>query len=84
MLEVEEIFPGDDDDNSDFELDQDVLKALADEENVTSRRTIKDELRSKIQSRRVSAGQGELKVEFKPPKEYEVNLLCFIFHKHLY
>lgn len=75
MLEVEEIFPGDDDDNSDFELDQDVLKALADEENVTSRRTIKDELRSKIQSRRVSTGQGELKVEFEPPKEYEVNLL---------
>ena len=74
MLKVEEIFPGDDD-NSDFELDQDVLKALADEENVTSQRTIKDGLRSKIQSRRVSAGQGELKVEFEPPKEYEVNLL---------
>lgn len=71
MLKVEEIFPGDDD-NSDFELDQDVLKALADEENVTSQRTIKDELRSKIQSRRVSAGQGELKVEFEPPKEYEL------------
>lgn len=71
MLQVEEIFPNEDD-SSDFELDQDVLKAFADEGNVTSRRTIKDELRSKIQNRRVSEGQGELKVEFEPPKQYEL------------
>lgn len=45
--------------------------------------SVKDELRTKIQTRRVSEGVGELQVSFEPPKAYPVrtNVNCyFLYH----
>lgn len=77
---VEEIFSAEDD--SDFELDSDALDSLNQEQNSNSEEInpaqrcteaiIKEGLRNKIQRRRISQGQGELKVEFEPPKQYEL------------
>lgn len=78
-MEVEEIF--NDAEDSDFELDESVLKEIAESENdngKSSTSTIKEELRFKIQQRRISEGQHELKVEFEPQKTYEVAQL-FVF-----
>ena len=64
----------DDSEESDFELDESDIKTLNDETSNIERNSIKDELRMKIQTRRLSKGQGELKVEFEPPKKYQVLL----------
>lgn len=37
--------------------------------------SVKDELRTKIQTRRVSEGVGELQVSFEPPKSYPVRTI---------
>ena len=78
-MEFEEVFSGGED--SDFELDENVLRELyrADNGSVKVKpNSIKDELRTKIQHRRVSEGQQELKVVFEPPKSYEVPIQCSV------
>ena len=78
-MEVEEVFSGDED--SDFELDENVLRELYKADNTSDKakpNSIKDELRTKIQQRRISEGQEELKVVFEPPKSYEVTNQCSI------
>lgn len=73
-MEVEEVFSGGED--SDFELDENILRELYKADNGSSvkakQNSIKDELRAKIQQRRISEGQEELKIEFEPPKSYEL------------
>ena len=76
-MEVEEVFSGGED--SDFELDENILTELYKADNTSDKakpNSIKDELRTKIQQRRVSEGQQELKIVFEPPKSYEVPIQC--------
>ena len=78
-MEVEEVFSGSED--SDYELDENLLKELykADNGSVKAKpNSIKDELRTKIQQRRISEEQQELKVVFTPPKLYEVPIECSV------
>ena len=83
-MEVVEVYNGGED--SDFELDENILKELYKADSANNKATtssIKDDLRIKIQQRRISEGQGELKIQFEPPKPYEVPylmlLIIFIF-----
>ena len=74
-MEFEEVFSGGED--SDFELDENVLRELYKADNGSAKvkpNSINDELRTKIQQRRVSEGQQELKVVFESPKSYEVHV----------
>ena len=78
-MEVIEVYNGGED--SDFELDENILKELYKADSASNKATtssIKDDLRIKIQQRRVSEGQDKLKVEFEPPKSYEVPYLMLI------
>lgn len=72
-MDVEEVFS--DGEDSDFELDENVLRELYKADTTGHKATpnsIKNELRAKIQQRRISEGQDELKVVFEPPKTYEL------------
>ena len=64
-----------DSDDTDFELDESDIQQLNKETRTSGpeRKSIKDELRLKIQKSRLMKGQDELEVSFEPPKEYEVN-----------
>ena len=64
-----------DSDDTDFELDESDIQELNKEARTSGpeRKSIKDELRLKIQNSRLLKGQDELEVSFEPPKEYEVN-----------
>ena len=63
-------------DDNDFKLDENELGKFHEIDNmpVTDGKLnlLKEELRVKIQARRISEGQKELKVEFEPPKKYQV------------
>ena len=75
-MEAVEVYSGGED--SDFELDENSLRELYKADSVSDKSTtssIKDELRTKIQQRRISEGQEELKIEFEPPKSYEVPIV---------
>ena len=67
------VYSGDED--SDFWLDENILRELYKADSVSNKAktsSIKDELRTKIQQRRISEGQEELQIEFEQPKSYEV------------
>lgn len=63
-------------DDNDFELDENKLGKFYENDNkpVTDGKLnlLKEELRVKIQARRISEGQEELRVEFEPPKKYQL------------
>ena len=79
-MEVIEEYSGGED--IDFELDENILTKLKKEDNTSNKAkpsSIKDELRRKIQQRRLSEGQEELKVKFEAPKSNKVpNLMIYI------
>ena len=62
---------GIDDSDREFELDEsDNLGKETVTIETSKQSSIKEKLRMKIQTRRLSEGQEELKVEFEPPKKY--------------
>ena len=64
-----------DGEDSDFELNENLLTELNKADTISDKTkpiSIKDELRTKIQQRRISEGQEELTIEFEAPKSYEV------------
>ena len=63
------------DDNGD-----DILNAFSEHVDKTETNkinSIKEELRFKIQSRRILEGQEELEIDFDPPKKYQVLFFYF-------